>query len=211
MDQTEKEKNEIEVGIQERIASLDAPVRDLITSKEYEIELKNIISAHSLSPENEIITEDLTASFLLGTIHPNDLEQIFIEELSNMTKDSTRSLYNDIKTRILSKVWNIVSEAWGEDDKREIMFKEIIELAEVPLPPNLQQTGISTIGDKIQKEINNQQIEKNSTPTNKERFNFEEKINNTNQEQNIAPRETVDRTLPKISLGQGDLYREKPE
>jgi len=209
MDEKQTQIDEITAGIHERMAALDAPVRDLILSNEYIANLQSIMSAHSLTKESAIITEEITTSFLLGTIRPNDLEQVFIEDLSSMSKENIRSLYNDIKSKILYQVWDIIDAAWKDDDEKEEIFKEVIEVSEVPLPPNFQQNCISTVGEKIQKEINQKIIESRPEPQKSNKINIEEKL--IQKEIKQTQRETIDRTIPPISIGQGDLYREKPE
>jgi hypothetical protein len=77
------ETNDLMPAIQERLASLDAPVRNLLLSDDYIIKLGEIGQAHSLDPKNMGNMEEITTNFLLGTIRPSELEQTFIENLSN--------------------------------------------------------------------------------------------------------------------------------
>lgn len=215
MDDTQKELQELTAAIHERIAALDAPVRDLILSNDYVINLKNIINAHSLNNQDAGKLEEITTNFLLGTINPKDLENVFIETFSLLNKDQIRSLYNDIKSKILNPVWQIVENAWAEDDEREKLFEEVAQLAEVPLPANMQEAGIQTLGEKFEKQITSTPLVKPvEIPTiDAVEKNWESKIASSSLPDSlkIESRSNKDRTLPKIGEKMSDPYRETPE
>lgn len=224
MDETKQELQDYTTAIHERMASLDAPVRELILSNDYVITLSDIIKAHSLGQKEAAVTEEITTNFLLGTIRPKELEQIYIEELSSLTKENIQSIYNDIKTKILAPVWDIVESAWNEDDANEALFNEVIELAEVPLPPNLQKQGVQTLGQKIEKELdfkekmaalnqkpNTENQEQPIQKTAVQSPSWEEKMAQQKNDLTIETRIIKDKTVPKIGNTSTDPYRETPE
>ncbi len=224
MDENKQQLEDLTAAIHERMAALDAPVREILLSNEYVATLSEILNSHSLKKEDCIVVEEITTNFLLGSIRPNDLEQEFIEALSGLTKDNIRSIYNDIKTRILSKVWKIIENAWAEDDENEKFYNEVVEMEDVPLPPSVQTKDIQTFGQKINQEIKetdrlinmgvNPEIiipvekEIKLTPVQ----NWENKISqNTSESIKTESRSSSDRTLPKIGTKSTDPYREIPE
>jgi len=222
-------------AIHERIASLDAPVRNLLLSDEYIVLLSEILNSHSLKKEECAITEEITTNFLLGTVRPRELEQIFGQGLPNLTKENVRSLYNDIKTKILSRVWDTIENAWAEDDENEQIFNELLEMDEIPLPPSAQKDGSKTLGDKVNKEIiKNKEIEleKEQAKTieeikpaavitneelvkkiSEEKSTWDKKADavDANNSSTVTSRNNVDTSLPKISLGSSDPYKESIE
>lgn len=160
MDDEEKVEQQIESpedtisAIHDRIASLDAPVRDLLLSDQYVVTLGELAQVHSLEPKDIGIVESITSNFLLGVIRPSELEQTYIHDLSHLTKEKIQSLYKDIRVKILSPIWNIVEAAWVEDDENEQVWNEAVEMSEVPLPPRLQSFGAQTLGEKIRSGLN---------------------------------------------------------
>lgn len=224
------ETNDLMPAIQERLASLDAPVRNLLLSDDYIIKLGEIGQAHSLDPKNMGNMEEITTNFLLGTIRPSELEQTFIENLSNLNKEKIISLYSDIKSKILNPVWPIIESAWADDDENEEIWNEVLELSEIPLPPKLQKDGIQTLGEKI-----NSEIDKGNTPQNiantirPGKILTNEEVEKLAKEENtqlkstwstkkdiandpvVSTRQTNDVSLPKIKSWDTDQYREIPE
>lgn len=140
-------------AVHERIASLDAPVRELLLSDQYVIALGELATLHSLEVKDIGVMEEITTNFLLGTIRPSELEQTYIEDLSHLNKEKIQSLYKDIRVKILSPIWNTIEAAWAEDDENEQIWNEAIELSEVPLPPRLQSDNVQTLGQKISMEL----------------------------------------------------------
>lgn len=171
-------------AIKKRVEALDAPVKELMFSNDYQIKLKEISNSHSLEKADLEKLEELTTNFLLGTIRPKELEQTFIEQLKHLNKEKIRNLYNDIKTKILNSVWNIVDRAWEEDDQEEKEWEEFLDMADVPPPPNLQKS--EAIADVTKK------------------------VDRTNITQ-VHSREQIDRTIPEFEKFEKDRYREIPE
>lgn len=224
MDENKQQLEGMTAAIHERMAALDAPVRELLLSNDYLVTLSEILNAHSLKKEDCAIVEEITTNFLLGVTRPSELEQEFIEALFGLTKDNIRSIYNDIKIKILSKVWSNIEAAWIEDDENEKFYNEVVEMEDVPLPPSIQTKDIQTFGQKINQEIKETDrlinmgiapeiiipeekvLRPNTTP------NWENKVavastNDLKTENRIS----IDRTLPKISSQSSDPYREIPE
>ena len=150
---TQDETQGMIAAIHERIASLDAPVRELLLSDQYVITLGELATLHSLDIKDIGIMEEITTNFLLGTIKPNELEQTYIEDLAHLNKEKIQSLYKDIRVKILSPVWNIIEAAWAEDDENEQIWNDAVELSEVPLPPRLQSNTVQTLGQRISRDI----------------------------------------------------------
>lgn len=232
-DNKQQDNNEPEnlmPAIQERIASLDEPVRNLLLSDNYVIKLGEIGQAHNLNPKNMSAMEELTTNFLLGVIRPKDLEQNFIEDLSELNKEKITSLFNDIKSKILNPVWPIVESAWAEDDENEEIWNHVLELSEIPLPPQMQKPGINTLGEKINNELDkgtdttnivndirpgkvltNEEVEKLVKEENKEIKDTWSNKKDTTNEPVVTTRQTNDVSLPKIKSWDNDQYREIPE
>ncbi len=217
-------------AIKERIAGLDAPVRNLLLSDDYILKLTEVGQAHSLDPKNMGVMEEITTNFLLGTIRPNELEQNFIEKLSNLNKEKIVSLYNDIKSKILNPVMEIIANAWAEDDENEEIWNEVVELSEIPLPPNLQRNGLETLGQKINTEIDkgtetktivdsirpnkiltNEDVERLTKETEKSKESTWSEKKDIQSEPTVTTRQTNDVSLPKIKSWDNDQYREIPE
>ncbi len=211
--------DELTSAIHERMASLDAPVRDLLMSDDYIVKLSEILNAHSLKKDECAVVEEITTNFLLGTIRPTELEQAYTSELTNLTKDNIRAVYNDIRSKILSPVWNTVESAWAEDDENEKIFNEVVELSDVPLPPSLQSKGVDTVGEKVNKEIAEADrlselglIKPKPTESMENNKSWEEKVSTTSPTKTESTtRVESDRSLPQIGSKNADPYREIPE
>lgn len=186
-------------AIKERIANLDVSVRELLLSVEYLNDLQEIIKNHSLSKEDANKTDEITTNFLLGTIKPSELEQTFIENLSHLNKEQIQSLYNEIKTKILKPVWAMIEQAWIEDDENEAIFNNVLEMSEVPLPPNKQTSNIKTLGDKINSDINKgksseqivQSIRPSNVLSNEQVLKKNEKLNEDTKHNNVSIKEDI--------------------
>lgn len=195
----EKQTGNIIKAIHERMANLDEPVRNLILSDEYVINLGEIVNTHNLKQEEITTTEEITTNFLLGTIKPSELEQTFIENLSHLNKQQIQSLYNEIKTKILKPVWTIIEQAWIEDDENEAIFNNVLEMSEVPLPPNKQTSTIKTLGDKINNDINKgqsseqivQSIRPSNVLSNEQVLKKNEKLNEDTKHNNVSAKEDI--------------------
>lgn len=241
MDDTETKEQTINTlledttaAVHERIASLDAPVRELLLSDQYVITLGEIAKLHGLENKDIGIVEEITTNFLLGTIRPSELEQNYIHDLSHLTKEKIQSLHKDIRVKILSPIWNIIESAWAEDDENEKIFNEVIEIADIPLPPNLANKGIETLGQKINKELDQgkkdteiiQSIRPNKTMAEADVVGWEDKLKkqiSENKDPIVTNRTTTDVSLPdtdndtpikttvQITKPNKDSYREATE
>ncbi len=228
-------------AIHERIASLDAPVRNLLLSDDYVLKLRDMVTKYSLDATNTQNLEEITTNYLLGVIRPEELEQTYKEGLSSLTKDNINSIYTEIKNNILNSVWQTIIDAWAEDDENEQIYNELLEMDEIPLPPNQQKDGSKTLGDKVNKEIirntelelqkkqeqveitpeikpsgiitNEELVKKISEEKSVEKSAWDKKADDVDANNNttVTSRNNVDTSLPKISLKSSDPYKETIE
>jgi hypothetical protein len=204
--------------IEDRYNNLDAPIKDLISRDSLKEDVLEMMESINLTKSYYSLVAQNIAFFLLQIMEPRDLRDELKKDLPDLRKDLIDSLAQKIEINLIGQtILSIIEKNWKEDDVEGEEVEEEMEMSLVPIPPELAQK---------QEKVNQTQNMVNIRPTNSSLDTPEEikndiKPNIVNLENKILQaspevgktvvRENIDRTLPKISLGQGDLYREKPE
>lgn len=199
------------------------------------LKIKNVLSAPDLIENiyaqcknigineiNNTVIAYTAMEYLLCMIRPEEILPTLKEDLPEENQELLTKMAFNIKDVLFGGIQDEIKERWTDHDEDTQAMEEAFEIIDVPTPPQIGKPANSTVSivtEYVPPEpaeirpaaiITNEELVKKIS---EEKSTWDKKTDDidTANTATVTSRDTVDTSLPKISLGSSDPYKESIE